>query len=60
MALLSPTEIAKKYGFSASQVRRLIREGIIKAIKIGSYYAIDEKDVKHVKRRRHIKEDETN
>ncbi len=57
MALLSPTEIAKKYGFSASQVRRLIREGIIKAIKIGSYYAVDEKDVKHVKRRRHTKED---
>lgn len=60
MALLSPTEIAKKYGFSPSQIRRMIRAGIIKAKKVGFFYVIDEKDVFHLKRRRHTKEDQTN
>lgn len=60
MALLSPTEIAKKYGFSPSQIRRMIRAGIIKAKKVGFFYVIDEKDVLHLKRRRHTKEDQIN
>lgn len=59
MAFLSPAEIAKKYGFSPSQIRRMIRAGIIKAEKVGFFYVIDEKDVKHLERRRHYKEDKT-
>lgn len=54
MGLLSPAEAAKKYGFSASQIRRLIREGIIKAKKVSNYYVIDENDIKTLKRRRKI------
>ena len=52
MALLSVQDVADKYGFSASQIRRLIRKGIIKAHIIGSYYAIDERSVKSLKRSR--------
>jgi len=55
MALVSPSELAKRLGFSTSQIRRLIREGLIKAKKIGNFYAIDEKDIKNIKRRRSIK-----
>jgi excisionase family DNA binding protein len=52
MALLSPKEVAKKYGFSASQIRRLIKDGFIKAEKIGRVYIINEKSIKSLKRRR--------
>ncbi len=52
MALLSPSQIAKIYGFSSSQIRRLIRQGYIKAKKVGFFYVIDEKDVKDIKRQR--------
>jgi len=52
MALLSPKQVAQKYGFSASQIRRLISQGLIKATLLGSYYVIDEKDIKKLKRRR--------
>jgi excisionase family DNA binding protein len=55
MTLLSPKDVAVKYGFSSSQIRRMIREGIIKANKIGNYYIIDEKDVKNLKRRKKLK-----
>lgn len=58
MALLSPSEIAKRYGFSPSQIRRMIRAGLIKAEKVGFFYIIDEKDVKHLKRRRNMKEEQ--
>ena len=52
MSLLSVQDVADKYGFSASQIRRLIRKGVIKAHKVGSYYAIDEVSVKSLKRSR--------
>jgi len=52
MALLSTSEVAKIYGFSTSQVRRLIREGLIKCRKVGTFYAIDERSVKNLTRRR--------
>lgn len=50
--MLSPAQVAKLYGFSESQIRRLIRAGKIKAQKIGFFYAIEEKDVHNLKRRR--------
>lgn len=52
MTLLSPAEIAVRYGFSASQIRRMIRQGLIKAEKVGSFYAVREKDIKNIKRKR--------
>ncbi len=52
MALLSPSEVAKKCGFSPSQIRRLIQKGYIKAKKVGIFYIIDDKDIKNLKRRR--------
>ena len=50
--LKSPKELAEELGFSASQIRRLICQGIIKAEKVGSYYAIDTRYLKDIKRRR--------
>jgi len=55
MALLSPKQVSLKYGFSDSQIRRLIRAGIIKAKKVGFFYAIDERDIKNLKRQRKLK-----
>lgn len=52
MALLNTEQVAEKYGFSSSQIRRLIRQGLIKAAKVGTYYVIDEKDVRKLKKRR--------
>lgn len=52
MTLLTPTEVADKYGFHPSHIRRLIREGVIKARKFGNYYAIEERSVKKLKRKR--------
>lgn len=52
MRMLSPTQVAEIYGFSASQIRRLIKAGKIKAKKVGFFYAIEEKDVRNLKRRR--------
>lgn len=52
MRMLSPAQVAKLYGFSASQIRRLIKAKKIKAKKVGFFYAIDEKDVISLKRRR--------
>lgn len=53
MTLMSVDQVAKLYGFSSSQIRRLIREGKLKAQKVGMFYAIDAKDVKNLKKRRH-------
>lgn len=52
MTLLTPKEVAEKYGFSTSQIRRLLRQGAIKSHKIGHCYAIDERSVKSLKRQR--------
>lgn len=54
MALISPREVAEKYGFHPTHIRRLIREGLIKYKKVGRCYVIDEKDLKSFKRRRSI------
>ena len=54
MALLSPAEIAKKHGFSSSQIRRLIRAGVIKAKKVGFFYIVDESDIKYLVRQRRV------
>lgn len=51
MTLLSPNEVALMCGYSASQIRRLIRQGVIKAEKINKGYVIHEKDIKNLKRR---------
>lgn len=58
MVLLSAKEIAQKFGFSVSQIRRLIREGLIKAEKVGVCYVINEKSVKNLKRRRKLNKDD--
>lgn len=58
MELFSAAEVALIYGFSSSQIRRLIRQGIIKAEKVGSYYIIKEKDVRNLKKRRKKKQDD--
>lgn len=53
MALLSPKQVAEKYGFHHTHIHRLIREGLIKFKKLGvRCYMIDEKDLKGLKRRR--------
>jgi len=52
--LLSPKEVAEILGFSVSQVRRLICQGLIKAEKVGSYYAIDPRKIPNLKRRRSL------
>ncbi len=52
MAILTPITAGKKCGLSASQIRVMIRNGLIKAEKIGSCYVINEKDIKQLKRRR--------
>lgn len=52
MAMLSPSQVAQLYGFSSSQIRRLIKSGRIKAKKVGFFYVIDEKDVRDLKRSR--------
>lgn len=57
MVLLSTQEIAERFGFSVSQIRRLIREGLLKAEKVGFCYVINEKHVKNLKRRRKLKKD---
>lgn len=50
--LYSVKQIAEMYGFSDSQIRRLIRQDKIKARLVGNYYAIDERSVKDLKRTR--------
>jgi len=54
MALLSPKEVAKKYNFSVSQIRRLAQQGVIKAKKVGKNYVIYESSLKSLKRRRSV------
>jgi len=57
MALLSPSEIAKLCGLSPSQIRRLIRQGLIKAEKVGICYVISDKELKNIKRQRSNKKE---
>lgn len=50
--LKSTKEIAKEMGYSVTHVRRLIASGELKAERIGSYFAIDPKHAKKIKRLR--------
>jgi excisionase family DNA binding protein len=43
--LMSITEAAKETGLSLSYLRRLVTEGRIKGEKIGSYWALDRRDL---------------
>lgn len=52
MALLSIQDVAEMCNLSASQIRRLVRQDIIKAHKIGSFYAIDDRSAIAFKRSR--------
>jgi len=50
--LKTAQQVATEHGFSVSQIRRLIRQGVIKAHKVGSYYAIDDKHIINLSKRR--------
>jgi len=50
--LISVKDAAKKTGMSESQIRRMIREKLLKARKIGAFYVIREIDVSRIERRR--------
>jgi excisionase family DNA binding protein len=50
--MLSTSEAAKALGIDRSRVSRLIKSGKLPAIKIGSYWAIAEKDLDIVKDRK--------
>lgn len=49
--LLTTREVAEKLGVSDRRVRALIYEGRIRAVKVGRYNLVDEKDA-HFKRKR--------
>ncbi len=51
MALLSPKDVADRYGFHVSHIRRLAREGLIESKKVGRCYVIEEKSLKRFKRK---------
>lgn len=50
--LTTPKDLALKYGFSVSYIRKLIYAGHIKAKKLGRFYAIDTAGLKRLKRKR--------
>ena len=52
MALLSTRQVAKKLKFTPEHVRRLIRNGVLKATQMGHIYLIEEADLKGIKRKR--------
>ena len=49
---LTSFEAAKRLGFSPDHVRRLVRAGKIRAVKLGHNWLILEKDLKDIKRLR--------
>lgn len=50
--LMSVRDVSKKTGLSESQIRRLIREGLLLAKKIGMQYVVDSFSINRIKRRR--------
>jgi excisionase family DNA binding protein len=52
MALITATQAALKLKYTPEHVRRLIRDGVIKAKRIGNEYIIDSDDIKGIKRKR--------
>ncbi len=51
-AWLTAKQAAKIVGISPGQFRKRIREGNIKAEKVGTEYIVDPANIKNVKRRR--------
>jgi excisionase family DNA binding protein len=54
--LLNTAIVAKMLGLSADYIRRLCRQGKIKAEKIGTDWLTDENALKHITRKRKPKE----
>ncbi len=52
MALISTTEAAKRLDITPSLVARYIRDGRLKAQKIGPVWVIDERDVERFPERK--------
>ena len=51
MVFFSASDIAKLVGYSASQIRRLICQGVIKAYRVGNFYAVDKNELDSIKKR---------
>lgn len=52
MALLTTKQVAQKLKYTAEHIRRLIRDGELKAIVMGNQYFVESEDAKNVKRKR--------
>jgi len=52
MGLLTTVEAGKRLGISARRVRALLREGRMKAIKIGNTWIVEEADLVYERKRR--------
>lgn len=52
MTLLTTKEVAKKLKFSKEHIRRLIRQGDLKATILGHLYFIDDSELEKVVRKR--------
>jgi hypothetical protein len=50
--LMSVKDVAKKTGLSESQIRKLIRTGLLLGRKVGMQYVIDSFSIAKIKRRR--------
>ena len=48
MGYITVTQFAKKFGISRQFVWKMIKEGKLKAIKIGSLYKIPESEIKRI------------
>ena len=48
MEYITVTQFAKKFGISRQFVWKMIKEGKLKAIKIGSLYKIPESEIKRI------------
>jgi len=42
--LISTVEAAKRLGISSRRVRKLVKQGRIRGVRVGRYYAIEEED----------------
>jgi excisionase family DNA binding protein len=52
--LMSVKDVAEKTGLSESQIRRLIRTGLLQGKKVGNQYVIDSFSISRIKRRRSL------
>ena len=58
--LLTVSEVAKKLGYSPTQIRNLIREGKLKAYKFSSSYRVNEDDLQEFINKSIIKKENEN